>query len=215
MQTFLPYPNFAHSARVLDNKRLGKQRAEVKQIGRALRGETRGWVNHPAVVMWRGYEYALMLYGEAVAKEWTRRGYIDATRDEFLARAEEIKKVAHESNALELLDMPWWFGMPALHASHASNLVRKEPGWYGTVWPNIGNDLPYAWPSKLERRVVRFPVNLDLIRITCLQGVHVSFLWGSDRSPTSCPMCSPNVLEEQKHERIIGYPFAVNRASFV
>lgn len=32
MQTFLPYANFEASAKVLDYKRLGKQRVEAKQI---------------------------------------------------------------------------------------------------------------------------------------------------------------------------------------
>jgi hypothetical protein len=32
MQTFLPYPDFQTSAKILDNKRLGKQRVEAKQI---------------------------------------------------------------------------------------------------------------------------------------------------------------------------------------
>jgi len=32
MQTFLPFPDFAESAKCLDNRRLGKQRVEAKQI---------------------------------------------------------------------------------------------------------------------------------------------------------------------------------------
>ncbi len=36
MQTFLPYPDFARSAAVLDPARLGKQRVETLQILRAL-----------------------------------------------------------------------------------------------------------------------------------------------------------------------------------
>ena len=32
MQTFLPYPDFHESAKVLDMKRLGKQRVEVLQL---------------------------------------------------------------------------------------------------------------------------------------------------------------------------------------
>ena len=32
MQTFLPSPRFAESARCLDSARLGKQRVEAKQI---------------------------------------------------------------------------------------------------------------------------------------------------------------------------------------
>ncbi|MDQ1681515.1 MAG: hypothetical protein QOH99_56, partial [Frankiaceae bacterium] len=35
MQTFLPYADFGASARVLDDRRLGKQRVETLQILRA------------------------------------------------------------------------------------------------------------------------------------------------------------------------------------
>ena len=58
MQTFLPYTDFIKSAKCLDYKRLGKQRVEAKQILNILLGETTkaGWTNHPAVLMWSGYE---------------------------------------------------------------------------------------------------------------------------------------------------------------
>ena len=36
MQTFLPYRGFTESARVLDTRRLGKQRVETIQVLRAL-----------------------------------------------------------------------------------------------------------------------------------------------------------------------------------
>ena len=59
MQTFLPYESFAESAKVLDWRRLGKQRVEGMQIIKAITGEKRldgkpykGWINHPASVMW-------------------------------------------------------------------------------------------------------------------------------------------------------------------
>lgn len=84
MQTFLPYPDFGRSARVLDRRRLGKQRVEVKQILRALRNPSSGWRNHPAVRMWRGHEYSLLSYGVAVCSEWRSRGYRDSLLDEFL-----------------------------------------------------------------------------------------------------------------------------------
>lgn len=74
MQTFLPYEDYSWSAAVLDRQRLGKQRVEVMQILRALAGETIGWKNHPAVRMWRGSEYALIVYGLAVCHEWVGRG---------------------------------------------------------------------------------------------------------------------------------------------
>jgi Pyrimidine dimer DNA glycosylase len=36
VQTFLPYPDFARTAAVLDDRRLGKQRVEVLQILNAM-----------------------------------------------------------------------------------------------------------------------------------------------------------------------------------
>ncbi len=83
MQTFLPYPNFHLTAECLDNKRLGKQRVEAWQVLRALRGETKGWVNHPATVMWRGHEQSLILYGLVISTEWRKRGFQDVMTDRF------------------------------------------------------------------------------------------------------------------------------------
>jgi hypothetical protein len=74
MQTFLPYPDFEATARVLDWRRLGKQRVECMQILNALHGTSKGWVNHPAVRMWRGYEDALETYQSFMIEEWVRRG---------------------------------------------------------------------------------------------------------------------------------------------
>ena len=79
MQTFLPYPSFRKSASVLDYRRLGKQRVEAKQIYDILtadwRNPKKGWANHPAVLMWKGYEEELKLYRVIMIEEWIRRGY--------------------------------------------------------------------------------------------------------------------------------------------
>ena len=75
MQTFLPYPDFAKSAEVLDPRRLGKQRVEVLQVMRAITVPGYGWRHHPTAKMWKGYEEALAAYGVAVCREWCRRGH--------------------------------------------------------------------------------------------------------------------------------------------
>lgn len=131
MQTFLPLPDFEQSARVLDNKRLGKQRVEAYQILRVLRGITRGWRNHPAVRMWRGYDPALRLYLRTVISEWVRRGFRNAIR----VRSPKFRP-----------DMPPWFGDPEFHAAHRSNLIRKDPDWYGRFGWEEEPGLPYVWP---------------------------------------------------------------------
>jgi hypothetical protein len=75
MQTFLPSPSFEMSALALDKARLGKQRVEAYQILRALEGKSKGWTNHPATKMWRGYERALRQYLRIMIFEWMARGY--------------------------------------------------------------------------------------------------------------------------------------------
>lgn len=138
MQTFLPYPGFANSARVLDRQRLGKQRVEAYQILRALRGVSTGWVNHPATKMWRGYENALCLYGINMCIEWVSRGYKDTLMDKF------IKLADPDPDALVL---PPWLGDFDLHASHRSNLLRKDPAHYSQFGWVESDDLPYVWPA--------------------------------------------------------------------
>lgn len=162
MQTFLPYPNFQLSAECLDNKRLGKQRVEAWQILRALRGETKGWVNHPATVMWRGHEQSLILYGLVISEEWRKRGFQDVMYDRF---AEELTD--------EHAPLPWWYGFKPLHLSHRSNLVRKDPNYYTKQFDFeiTPTDLPYVWclsdgyfyVSNATKKVVKsFGNSLDL-----------------------------------------------------
>jgi hypothetical protein len=71
VQTFLPYPDFALSAGVLDPRRLGKQRVEAIQVLRGLTVPGYGWRHHPAVKMWAGYEEALVRYGLETCAAWS------------------------------------------------------------------------------------------------------------------------------------------------
>jgi hypothetical protein len=139
MQTFLPYPNFRESAKCLDNKRLGKQRVEVYQILRVLTGQSQGWKNHPAVKMWRDQQYGLALYGIVCCNEWIQRGFKDTLREKL----SELRAV--EPN---MIILPTWFGDEAFHASHRSNLLRKDPIWYNQFGWTESSDLPYVWPVK-------------------------------------------------------------------
>lgn len=147
MQTFLPHPNFEDSVKTLDMKRLGKQRVETYQIMIALL-ENRGWINHPATRMWRGYEWALLLYQHATVDEWLARGYPDTCLEKTL----DVYERMFDPN-LEIFEMPPWFGEPAFHLSHQSNLIRKNPEHYGPLFPGVPTHLPYIWPeTKFSRR---------------------------------------------------------------
>ena len=133
MQTFLPYANVHESMKCLDYRRLGKQRVEAYQIINILTGKTTkaGWRNHPAVLMWKGYENALMFYFDVCVDEWVRRGY----------------KNNMQQYGMTAAYFPWWFGNVTFHSSHRSNLLRKDPVFYGKYGWVERHDLPYYWPS--------------------------------------------------------------------
>lgn len=144
MQTFLPYPDFKKTAQCLDYKRLGKQRVESFQIllliDRIKRndiykenGKKIGWINHPAVLQWIGYERALKEYLNICIFEWINRGY---------------------NNTIEIYNLkgkikyPKWLGNEEFHASHRSNLLRKDHEFYSRYnWKEQSN-LPYVWCVK-------------------------------------------------------------------
>ncbi|MBG6237881.1 hypothetical protein IWX78_000836 [Mycetocola sp. CAN_C7] len=142
MQTFLPFPSFADSARVLDQPRLGKQRVESLQLLRAITIPTYGWRHHPAAKMWRGYLPALTRYGLDMTDAWIELGHADSVRQQILEFAPEVEFLAQED-----LELPPWLGDEAVHLSHQSNLLRKAPEHYGPLFPGVPDDLPYVWPA--------------------------------------------------------------------
>jgi len=135
MQTFLPYPDFQKSIRILDSKRLGKQRVETFQVLNILleRTKTKGWRNHPVTQMWTGYESALQLYQNYTIQEWINRGY---------------KNTMQFENLIIEARMPKWLGDERLHRSHRSNLLRKDYEYYSKFFDEDPN-LEYYWPKKI------------------------------------------------------------------
>jgi hypothetical protein len=127
MQTFVPYESFIKSAVVLDNKRLNKQLLEGRQIYKILSSnQTSGaWVNHPAVKMWRGYEFSLYKYLEIIKEECDFRGI--STEKNWNALTEMHKWNWHRGSNIV---MPPWWGDERVHQSHRNNLYKKDPEFY-------------------------------------------------------------------------------------
>lgn len=150
MQTFLPYPDFTESARVLDRRRLGKQRVEALQVLRGLTVPGYGWRRHPAVRMWTGYEEALVRYGLQMCHVWRDLGHQDSCAAtmvaDFAAHRPETR-VREQPELAEAGELPPWLGVPDLHRSHRSALVRKDPDFYASHFPGVPDDLPYFWPG--------------------------------------------------------------------
>jgi hypothetical protein len=137
MQTFLPYKNFAKSARVLDDRRLGKQRVEASQILDLLEGRSdNNWKHHVAVRMWQGYTNALKLYYNIIVGEWVDRG-----KQNNMPFMEIRGRIV----------MPPWLSDPRLPLSHRSNLMRKDPEFYGQYnWSDADPKAPYWWPVPMK-----------------------------------------------------------------
>ena len=130
MQTFLPYSDFKKSAQVLDYRRLGKQRVEALQIYKALTVENYGWSNHPIVKMWQGYENALLEYKNIMIQEWIDRGFNNT--------------MGMETN-IEPRIYPPWLGNEELHASHRSNLLKKDYDYYSRFNWEEETGREYIW----------------------------------------------------------------------
>ena len=139
MQTFVPYPDWWACAKVLDNKRLGKQRVETLQILNALAGRSQGWVNHPATRMWRGHERTLAVYGSVMCVEWMERGFSDTC-------LQKIGELALQFPYRGVGDVPSWWGRADVHDSHKSRLLQKDPVWYGQFKWDVPTNLEYVWP---------------------------------------------------------------------
>lgn len=137
MQTFLPQRSFSGAMRCLDYRRLGKQRVEAMQILNALEGKSKGWRNHPAVLMWKGHEASLRMYLRCSILEWKRRGYVNNMKVPPLSRCSKRT--------------PPWLTRSFILA-HRSNLLRKDGAYYARFRWNVPADLPYLWPLGRKAR---------------------------------------------------------------
>jgi len=164
MQVFIPFTEHKESVGSLDNSRLIKQALEATQIldvilgVPTLDGKPRtGWVNHPAVIMWKKYPQFLISYLEANILELKRRG-IKTTYAE--------KKLA--SYIKDEIVIPVWWGDDKVHKSHRYRLLQKpleeflkrgswdktSVNWYlGLKWDELEEDFlsyEYEWPAECD-----------------------------------------------------------------
>ena len=145
MHTLLPYADFRKSAQTLDHYDCGRYTRLGNQMWRETLTLVRGgWQNHVASRMWRGYTFALAQYGLALVDECEER--LDRDYSHLRAEYQEwADKAPHQ-------DMPWWLGDERVHATHRSNLLRKDgPARYGQYgWTEIPVD-GYFWPFGADR----------------------------------------------------------------
>jgi hypothetical protein len=137
MQTFLPYHDFRTSALCLDKKRCWKQVIEASQIIGTLTGKWTAWKNHPVARMWRKYLPALISYYNV---------FWETSVNKHSIRVVKMQPIYTQENIV----LPLWLGDEKVHASHRSNLLRKNIEFYSKYnWVEPDN-MPYYWPVPLK-----------------------------------------------------------------
>lgn len=144
MQTFLPYTNTSKIARSLDNKRLNKQILEGYQILNVLSGMSKGigWKNHPAVLMWKGYEKGLWYYIQSMIHEASLRGI---KTENNVKNLNILKDVCWDDWGSDLPE--FWrdeHKVMRIITTHRANLFKKDPLYY--IEYQYAVDSPYNTP---------------------------------------------------------------------
>lgn len=139
MQTFLPFPNFAQSANILDKKRCWKQVVETAQIISILNSPVpmvSRWFNHPAVQMWKGHTTILKNYFNAFLEVCIEKHNIN-TKYTFL-----------DDSEIRYAERPWWLGNEQFHRAMRARLIEKDEAFYLPLFPHDKgfNDGKYWWP---------------------------------------------------------------------
>lgn len=130
MQTFLTSTNSYECAQSLDSKRLNKQILECYQILNILSNNSPSgaWRNHPAVLMWKGYEHGLWKYVQSMVSEAKSRGIKTDKNEENLSSLYN-----RFSNDWGNHPQQWWMNQDTVMriiTTHKANLFKKDPMYY-------------------------------------------------------------------------------------
>ena len=117
--SFVTCPNPYQSVSLLDTKRVGKMRVELKELIDAIEKRT-AWSNHPASQMWIGYLTPLKIYYNITVREWIQRGCNNNM---------ELYNIPDES---EYDVIPLYFdGFKTYYAGSVRNPQKTFPMWFG------------------------------------------------------------------------------------
>lgn len=163
MQTFITSKYTTQIAQDLDNKRLFKQALEAWQILMVLcevdpdgnERKPKGWVNHPAVKMWRGSEYYLYYYACQMLDEWEKRGFKSTLKSKLWKTVLAADKKGIISIGQGIDEPSWWLNEETINkviASHRRALLVKNYEWYHSMgWEEDTEWYPetyeYVWPT--------------------------------------------------------------------
>jgi hypothetical protein len=180
---FIIKPDLLETAKILDDKRLGKQRVEAKQLIDILEEldatgiiTKKGWVKHPALKSWIGYTNHLKVYFNIIVREWIRRGFnntmllyqIDESPYNVVPCFFNGRTAYYDNSKFNQYSFPFWVSFPPFYMSHQASLCRKNPKHYkgllrdelfeflnnGYLWPcNVTNDCYSNWNFSFHEKL--------------------------------------------------------------
>jgi hypothetical protein len=89
----------------------------------------------------------LKVYMDYHIEEWISRGFKNTMAFNYEPDSLHQQFVNAEQ--------PSWWGDIRIIESHRSNLMRKDPKYYGAHNWNVPDDLPYYWPVTKEDLIVK------------------------------------------------------------
>lgn len=119
------------------------------------------WYNHPAVVMWRGYNAALYYYTQELVIQNRKRGFNVMYAVDFIdSLPTDFKRGGI---------IPPWLGIDKFHNSHKSNLLRKDYDFYFSTqgWTN-DLTVEYWWPTPDNMELYKKELELERSKNTFL-----------------------------------------------
>lgn len=135
MNVFLTSTDPFESFIILDNRRLNKQKVELKQIYTAFNGG--GWRSHPATLMMKSSPEYTAYLGYVCTKICLDRGFNDSLMPFFMERFDHNSKPKAPA---------WMVDGCDFFEDVKANLIRKLPSYYKQIWPNVEPKLGYRWP---------------------------------------------------------------------
>lgn len=153
MQTFLLHTDHHITAKLLDYKRLGKQRLECTQLmdvllrkANLLQDGKTGWNNHVAVEYWytaiKNCLPYLILYTDIMIEEWINRGYkntIDTTK------YKEI--ISKNANLFRFDESIWRTYENDVIVSHRARVLQKDFDYYSKIFKENNISIPENWEN--------------------------------------------------------------------
>lgn len=98
--------------------------------------------SRPEFRMWEFYESALAAYLVALEASMSQRGVFPFQHFRVVQTLKDLHKVDSEAQ----FELPPWISDTDVLRSHRSNLVRRWPKEYGSLWRGTPKSMPYIWP---------------------------------------------------------------------